>query len=285
MNATTKIDETLNAQSASMARPQVIAVHGSASTGGQWRRLVADLGADFDVVTPDLPGYGRSADMAPQGRTTLAGDAIEVARLVNASTEPNHLVAHSYGAAVVLNYARKHWRRIASLTIIEPALFHLLRSGEASDLMHYTEISSIANTVRLSATFGTHSQGMESFVDYWNGKGAWAAMKPTLQSALASQVTQVARNFEAGMAETWSAADCGRIGCPTLIITAEASRGPAKRVAEIIAGSMPHAQFATIADAGHMAPVTHPDIINPLIAEALVAATSRRSEVSHREAA
>ena len=285
MNATIKIDEMLNDQGLSAARPQVIAVHGSASTGGQWRRLAADLGAMFDVATPDLPGYGQLHNATPHGRPTLAGDAIEIARLVNASTTPSHIVAHSYGAAVALNFVRKNPQKIASLTIIEPALFHLLRSGEANDLMHYTEISLIANAVRMAAQFGMPSQGMASFVDYWNGNGAWQAMKPALQSALASQTIQVARNFEAGMAETWSAADCGTIDCPTLIITAEASRGPAKRVAEIVAESMPHARFSSIADAGHMVPVTHPDIINPLIAEALVAATSGRPEVSHREAA
>ena len=239
----------------------------------------------FDVATPDLPGYGGLHNAIPHGRPTLTGDAITVARFIDAAPEPAHIVAHSYGAAVALNFARKHPHKIASLTLIEPALFHLLRSGKANDLMRYTEISSIANTVRISAQFGTPSQGMSCFVDYWNGNGAWEAMKPSLQSALARQTMQVARNFEAAMSETWSAAECRAIKCPTLILAAEDSREPAKRVAEIISESMPQARFVTVAGAGHMAPVTHPDIINPLIAEALVATIPGRPEVSHREAA
>jgi len=263
----------------------VIAVHGSASTGGQWRRLVDDLKPKFDVATPDLPGYGQLQNVVSRGRPTLAGDAVEIARLTDTARAPSHIVAHSYGAAVAFNFARNHPHKVASLTLIEPALFHLLRSGEANDLLHYTEISSIANTVRMAAQFGTPAQGMARFVDYWNGTGTWDVMKPSLQAALAGQVMQVARNFEAGMAETWSALDCRTIPCPILIIKAEESRGPAMRVAEIIASALPQARFTTISGAGHMVPVTHPDIINPLIAEALVAATPGRPEVSHREAA
>lgn len=265
--------------------PQVVAVHGSASTGGQWRRLVEKLSPVFDLATPDLPGYGEQRDSARNSSPSLASDAAEIARIADQASAPVHLVAHSYGAAVALQFAVDHPQQVASLTLIEPVLFHLLRSGEALDMAHYTEISAVANAVRMGDRFAVPSYGMSRFVDYWNGTGSWRAMKPSLRTALAHQTAQVARNFEAAFAETWTASALRNVQCPTLIIAGQDSRGPAKRVAQIVFESMPQARLKTIPGAGHMVPVTHPHIINPLIAEALAAANPGCNEASRREAA
>jgi pimeloyl-ACP methyl ester carboxylesterase len=282
MSATTKYDWM---PKASLSRPQVVAVHGSASTGGQWRRLVDELSSAFDIVTPDLPGYGRQQDSLTTGSPTLAGDAIEIARIAEQASAPIHIVAHSYGAAVAVKFAINRPHRVASLTLIEPVLFHLLRSGEALDMAHYTEISAVANAVRMTNLFGVPSYGMSRFVDYWNGAGSWPAMKSSLRQALAGQSSQVARNFEAAFAETWSAAALRNLRCPTLIIAGQDSRGPAKRVAQIVFQAMPQARLKTIPGAGHMVPVTHPHITNSLIAEALAVANPGCNEASHLEAA
>ena len=266
-------------------RPRVVAVHGSASTGGQWRQLVSELSSTFDVSAPDLPGYGQQRDHFASGSTTLAGDASGIERLSQQASDAIHLVAHSYGAAVATQFALDNPQRVASLTLIKPALFHLLRTGAALDMAHYTEISAIANSVRLAARFGVPGHGMARFVDYWNGVGSWRAMKPSLRAALAKQSKPVARNFKSAYVETWSASVLKGIQCPTLLIAGELSRGPAKRVAQIVFEAIPQARLTTVAGVGHMAPVTHPHLINPLIAEALAAATSHCNEASHREAA
>lgn len=253
----------------SSSRPQVVAVHGSASTGGQWRRLAEKLSPAFDVATPDLPGYGGRQDNVGNSAPTLANDAAEIVRIAEQASTPIHLVAHSYGSAVALQFALDHPQRVASLTLIEPVLFHLLRSGGALDMAHYTKISAVANAVRIADRFGLPSYGMSRFVDYWNGSGSWRAMKSSLRTALAHQTAQVARNFEAAFGETWSASALRNIQCPTLIIVGQDSRGPAKRVAQIVFEAMPQARLKTVPGTGHMAPVTHPQVINPLIAEAL----------------
>ena len=47
---------------------------------------------------------------------------------------PMHLVGHSHGAAVALEIAIQRPDLVRSLTLIEPAVYHLLHSGSASDL-------------------------------------------------------------------------------------------------------------------------------------------------------
>ena len=70
----------------------VVALHGSASSGAQWRSLVGYLEGRFRVITPDLPGYGASAHLPVGG---LAGDARAVAALIDRIGGPVHLVGYS----------------------------------------------------------------------------------------------------------------------------------------------------------------------------------------------
>ena len=272
-------------RSASAGRQRVIAVHGSASTGAQWSRLADLLSDRFEVSAPDLPGYGKLRNVALSGRPTLYGDAIKIASAAYQTATPVHLVAHSYGAAVAFAYALENPNDIASLTLIEPTLFHLLTTGRSEDMAYYSEISAVANAIRVDCLNGTPKRAMAHFVDYWNGAGTWQSMTPALQASLAAQTRQVARNFAAAFSEAWPTSICRRIQCPTLIVTAENSRGPAKRVAEIVAGAVPQARLECIADAGHMAPVTHPDVVNPLIAKFLAEVASDNIAASCRAAA
>ncbi len=42
------------------AKPTVIALHCSLGSGRQWTRLAESLGDGFDVIAPDLAGYGKN---------------------------------------------------------------------------------------------------------------------------------------------------------------------------------------------------------------------------------
>ena len=269
----------------SSERQVVIAVHGSASTGSQWAKLVAELSDNFDVASPDLPGYGKWRDATPFGRPSLYGDAIKIASVAYQAAQPVHLVAHSYGAAVAFEYAIENPGDVASLTLVEPALFHLLRSGDPQDKAHYSEISAVASAVRMDCLNGTPRRGMSHFVDYWNGAGTWQSMTPALQASFAGQSRQVVRNFAAAFAETWPVSVCQRIQCPTLIVSAENSRGPARRVAEILVNAIAQARVESIAGAGHMAPMTHADVVNPIIAKFLTEADTESADQWSRVAA
>jgi pimeloyl-ACP methyl ester carboxylesterase len=79
----------------------VVALHGSASSGGQWRSLVGYLEGSFQVLTPDLPGNGRSPALCPAA-SGLAPVADALDRVIARPGQPVHLVGHSFGAAVAL---------------------------------------------------------------------------------------------------------------------------------------------------------------------------------------
>ena len=110
------------------AGPPVILVHGSASTRGQWRAAVLDLSPRFRVLAPDLHGYG-ATPLPPAPESLTFDDEVElVDALADLVGEDVHLVGHSYGGAICLRAASLRPERVASLVLIEPTAFHLLRS-------------------------------------------------------------------------------------------------------------------------------------------------------------
>jgi pimeloyl-ACP methyl ester carboxylesterase len=114
---------------------------------------------------------------------------------------------------------------------------------------------------------------MAQFIDFWNGGGSWARLEPARQSHLCAQIGAVAANFAAIAHEPCRLAQIRAIGCPTLLIRGERSPEPVRRIIDILAASITgNARLAEIPKAGHMAPLTHPQLVDPLIADHMIAA-------------
>jgi lipase len=248
----------------------VIALHGSASAGSQWRSLVGCLEGRFRVITPDLPGYGRSAPLA--GPPSLGRVAAAVGALVEAQGEPVHLVGHSFGGAVALKIAAAMPDRVKSLTLIEPAAFHLLRTAQLSDRRLLAEIEGVADTLHRFACEGDAWSGIGRFVDFWNGEGAWRRTGRRLRAAMAGTIEQVLDDLAAVEGERGTLDDLAAVAVPALCVMGLESPVAAMRVTELVARSLPNARLEMLADAGHMAPLTDPHVVDPMIRRHLIAA-------------
>ncbi|MEM8975089.1 MAG: alpha/beta hydrolase [Pseudomonadota bacterium] len=262
----------------SQSANSIVAIHGTASVGSQWQSLSEAMAPEYTVLRPDLPGYGLAFANGIRANSTMAAEASHVARLISLHSDgPIHVVGHSFGGAVALKLAMTQPDMIASLTLIEPAVFHILRAqGSQDDRNAYREIQDLWRTLG--------SDGMQSFVDYWNGVGTWQQLKPTLQVRLSDQVESAGRNFQAALAENWSVEACTQITCPTLVIRGRASRRPALRASVLIADAIPGARVEEIAGAGHMAPITHADVTNQMIGEHIVSIDQCTKENSSKAA-
>ena len=55
----------------------------------------------------------------------------------------------------------------------------------------------------------------------------------------------------------------------TLLVSDRATRLSIREIVAIFTQACPHWSFRTVADGGHMAPLTRPDLVNPIVREFL----------------
>jgi pimeloyl-ACP methyl ester carboxylesterase len=236
----------------------VVLLHSSGASGGQWRALAERLSARYRVIAPDLYGYGATAHWPGRGVFSLAHEAQIVHAMLGRAGEPAHLVGHSYGGAVALHVARLRSDLLRSLTVIEPVAFHLLSDR--------SEIIAVAEAVTRAVACGDYSGGFGTFVDYWSGPGSWDATPAAKRDAMAARLAKVALDFHATLNEPARLEDFGDLPLSTLVLQGACSPLPTRRICELLARVLPDSQLMKIEGAGHMAPLTHRDSVNALIA-------------------
>jgi pimeloyl-ACP methyl ester carboxylesterase len=254
----------------------VVLLHGSGATGGQWRALIDTLSTGFLVLAPDLYGYGGTGPWPGHHSYSLSDEADLVHALLDDLAEPAHVVGHSYGAATAMHMARMRTGGLRSLTLVEPAAFHLLRDGDEADLLALNEFISVGSTMTQALCQGEFLRGFGSFVDYWNGPGTWAALPLEKRAAMARALPKVMLEFHATTTHPARIGDFSGIAAPTLLLQGSRTTLPARRVCRRLIDAWPHAQVETIAGAGHMSPLTHRELVNTLITAHVLANAGAR---------
>lgn len=258
--------------------PSVVCLHSSASSSGQWRALMDRLAGGFRVIAADLYGSGKTVAW-PQDQPMLLDDEIALLRSVfRAAGNRFHLIGHSYGGAIALKAALTNQDRLISLVLYEPVLFSvLMASAPQSDAAR--EIIAVRDdTIRL-VDEGDLNAAAERFVDYWTGDGAWAAIPEPRRQAIAEAIGAVKPEWHALFHESTPLGAFAEINVPTLLLTGTSSKASALAVARLLTKVLPRVRVQEIEGAGHMAPVTHPERINPLI-ERFLEETQLRAHVS-----
>lgn len=256
-----EIDRAAHGPVVADTRTPVLALHAAASSGEQWQGLTDYLRGRYKVIAPDLPGYGRARLLQSRSARDIAE---QLARAV-ARDAPLHIVGHSLGAAVGLELATSHPHLVRSLTLIEPMLFHLLQEGDPSDRTLHGELVRLADRMLSSAAANDNAVGMQSYIDFFYGTGAWRQTGDSLKERLARLTSRVAMDLTASLAATGGASAFREVRCPTLLVTGLQSPIASLRTSEMAAQAIPHARLMMLADAGHMAPLTDPHIVDPLI--------------------
>jgi pimeloyl-ACP methyl ester carboxylesterase len=250
-------------------KPDVVCLHGSASSGRQWRQLIEKLGHRYRVVTPDLLGHGRQRFDA-RACLCLDDEVDAVLGQLGDTKASFHLVGHAYGGAVALRLACRYPERVVSLTLYEPAHFLSLfedglSSTEARELRKlHTAVVSTANS-----TFGRWRSARE-FVNYAHGSNLWEQLTMLEKRRLAAAAPVVAAEFRALMVAGARLDDVSSLTMPVRILCGTRTRRTAKRICESLAERIPGAMMHWLDGLKHMAPVTDASLVNTVIADLII---------------
>ncbi len=132
-----------------------------------------------------------------------------------------------------------------------------------------------AELTNLDLSWGPNAADRErwlrTFVDYWGGEAAWTALREDAREAF-RRVAWVVREGVRSLSEDATPASAyAGFRFPVQLVTAEKSPLAAKRVIERLREAIPNARVATVPAVGHLAPLTHPELVNPSLLEALAA--------------
>jgi pimeloyl-ACP methyl ester carboxylesterase len=153
------------------------------------------------------------------------------------------------------------------MALYEPVLFAvLLRAAPQSDAAR--EITRVRDEMMAADP----AAAAERFIDYWMGAGAWAATPETRRPALVQAVQSVRPEWHSAFDDPTPLAEFRVIDAPVLLMTGTASTRAARAVSNLIAETLPKSTVETLPGAGHMAPVTEPQRVNPLIERFLLQA-------------
>lgn len=247
--------------------PAVVCLHANASNSSQWRELSERLAPRYRVLAPDLYGCGRSPEWPSPTTITLADEAALIEPAL-AGAAPFALVGHSYGGAVALIAALADPARIRALVLFEPTFFSLV-DAVAPRPNGVEGIRRTVDTAAAALARGDRDAAAEAFIDYWMGAGSWRATPDPRKPAIAESMVNVRRWAHALVADPTPLSSFRRLEMPVLYLTGARSPESAHAVAEVLVPALPRVRVVRLAGVGHMAPLTHPALVNDEIARFL----------------
>ncbi|MFT4014347.1 MAG: alpha/beta hydrolase [Paracoccus sp. (in: a-proteobacteria)] len=232
-----------------------LALHCMMGNASYWGPVAGKLRDLVQVAAPDLPGHGASPDWTGEPADYHSHVTRLVAPLI---TRPLDLIGHSLGATVALRIAVAAPEAVRSLTLIEPVLFAAAPDPRNDEIMD--GIEALART-------GRKDEAARRFISIWGGV-PWERQSEAGQARLARQIDMVIAGNDALMRDSANILRPGGlegIDAPVMILMGGNSPAAIPAIAQALAARLPDVGRATLPDAGHMLPITHPAQVAELI--------------------
>lgn len=220
-------------------------MHSALGDSRLWKRQVAALRDEYDVVAPDLPGYGE---------TPLPTEPFSYVDAVAAHL-PAALVGNSFGGAVALRTALAHRDRVSKLVLVGAGL----PAWDWTDEMraHFeAETAAWEN--------GDGDAVTQLNLDFWVAPAHHDEVRPQQQRAFE---LQTAHEEPEVLWPELRAPSTLRV--PTLVVVGENDKADFRAIAHHLADEIPDADLAVVPGAGHLVGVEQPEELNALLLEFL----------------
>ncbi len=249
--------------------PLVVLVHSSVAGARQWRKLIETLSPSFTVRAINLFGYGKTAPWPAEQRQTLDDQARLLEAIVPADAGALRLVGHSFGGTVAMKAALRMGARVEKLVLLEPNPFTLLRDHGRDDA--FQEVCALREVIKRNGERGDWMAAAERFADYWGGAGTWSSTPDDRRTAFVEALQPNFHEWDAVMndataLETWAAFLPER----TLVVYDPATVRPIREIVQLLREGTPW-RFQRLPEGGHMAPLSRPDLVNPIVQDFLEA--------------
>ena len=249
--------------------PPVILLHGFTGSRTSWYDVVRALDGEFTTLSVDLIGHGWSGSPSSVERYQMSRAVDDLVTLMRKSGfERAVWVGYSLGGRTALQLAVQHPEAVAAL-VLEGASPGLATEQERVDRIAADEV--LARKLE--------TEGVESFIDYWQSIPLWDSQKTTLteplrvalrQQRLAQRATGLANSLR-GMgtgSQMWVGDRLGGLDVP-VPLTAGRLDTKFSAIAAEMGQAIPGARVEIIEDAGHCAHLEQPAAFNAVLLDFL----------------
>jgi 3-oxoadipate enol-lactonase len=241
----------------------VVFLHAGVADSRMWEPQAAGLGEHFDVITPDMRGYGESE--LPPVRWSPIADVLGLMDALGLRQMP-HLVGCSIGGGVAIDFALEHPERVSKLVLVGAGV-----SGQPYDDQYdylFAEATAAEETKDLAAL-------NEAEMKLWLvGPGRTVGhIDQRLRDLFLEMNGRALRSdFKNAPSEKLDPPAFGRLGdieAPTLVVVGDHDLPDVQETADLLELRIRGARKAIIHDAAHLPNLEHPEKFNRLVLDFL----------------
>jgi pimeloyl-ACP methyl ester carboxylesterase len=240
----------------------LVLLHAFPLDGRMWAPQVEALAGTYQVIVPDLRGFGAARDQAVEeaGMDLLADDLLRL--LDDRGLDRVVLGGLSLGGYVALAFLRRHADRVSGLVLLDTKASADGDQARADRLKMAERVLAEGNDfvpeVMLPKLLGQTSREHRPEV------------VEKVTALIREQTPQAIAGAQRGMAARAATTDVlATIKVPTLVVTGEEDVVTGPEIGRDLAAGIPGARFLLVEEAGHLVNLEQPEIVNEALLDFL----------------
>jgi 3-oxoadipate enol-lactonase len=240
----------------------LVLIHAGIADSRMWEPQATAFAHDFDVITPDLRGFGGSE--LPPGPYSMMADIVGL--LDHLGIKQAHVVGCSMGGSVALDLAIAHPERTARLVLVGSGVSGA-NFGQADKAL-FVDVDAADEKGDLDAV---NRAEVRLWVD-GPRRVEGAAPKRTRDLVLDMNGRALRSNWDGAKHEALDPPAAGRLEslrAPVLVIVGDEDLPHVGVAADVLASEIPGARKVVIKDAAHLPSLERPDEFNRIVRDFL----------------
>ncbi|MEO0909113.1 MAG: alpha/beta hydrolase, partial [Pseudomonadota bacterium] len=186
---------------------------------------------------------------------------------IGSDKDKMHLVGHSNAGSTALKLALRYPEAFESITVYEPTVFHIAGVENRIGNKLRQEFELMKEILVESKSNGGSDAGIKEFWKFWDDTEFWEQFSSDDQKEFSRKIGIVISEIERCFSEKWSLEDLRGLNIPVQVVMGMQSPLVFQNLAVQIVSALPAGRLTTLPMYGHFAPITHSEVINPLIIE------------------
>lgn len=241
----------------------VVFLHAGVADSRMWESQAEGLSKHFDVITPDMRGFGDSE--LPAAAWSPIADVLALMDALGLRQAP-HLVGCSIGGSTALDFTLEHPERVSKLVLVGAGV-----GGQPHDDQYdhlFAEVEAADKAKDMTAL-------NEAEMKLWlvgPGRTASHIDKRLQDLFLDMNGRSLSSDFESAPRQEIDKPAFGRLGdikAPTLVVVGDHDLPDVRETADLLVSKIRGARKAIIRDASHLPNLEHPAEFNRLLIDFL----------------